>query len=378
MRRPARAAGLAVALLLVPLATRRARAQDTPVQTQVDGNVDLSFVGGDDDQLRDSIRELLSRLHLVLTPRDANVPPSSRVASVQIDLSSPADALLVVTDAATGEVRLRRSIPRNGSANIVREEIAHAVQSAVEAATLAARERAAAPPTPPPAPPPAPIIVVAPPALPVKEEPRAPAPPARYGLELATLAGVGPIASGAGPDSRIGLGGTLVTRGPLHPSLAVSALFAVPFDTDTTVTSAQGESLQISTQTTIVSARAMPGVGLVRGSWFALDLAAGGGFDVVTVSPHSTNLPSSALDPQSTRVDALLSAMLTAHAGVAPGVVFLLSAGIDVDLASRQYVLVDGVATTDVFDPWRVRPMILAGFGFTALGDGFFPSGAGK
>ena len=118
--------------------------------------------------------------------------------------------------------------------------------------------------------------------------------------------------------------------------------------------------------------------GLIRGSWLALDLTAGGGFDVITVAPHSTDLPSSNLDDQTTRIDAILSTMLTAHAAVAPGVVFLLSAGIDADLDSRQYVLAQGPTNTEVLEPWQVRPMILAGFGFTALGDGFIPSGVAR
>jgi hypothetical protein len=159
-----------------------------------------------------------------------------------------------------------------------------------------------------------------------------------------------------------------VSRAFLRPSLAVSLLFAVPFDTG---------NEKISTQTTIVSLRALPAVSLYRGSWLAVDLGAGAGFDVVTVAPRSEQLPASNVNDQTTRVDAIVSSMVTAHARVAPSVVVLLSAGVDVDLDSRQYIFADGTDDTQVFAPWRVRPMVLAGFGFTALGDGFFPSGGG-
>ncbi len=139
-----------------------------------DGVVALRIAGPDDPALRDSIRELLARLHLGLAGRaDDAGAGAPLVARVDIDLSSPADAVLVVTDEA-GEVRVRRSIPRDASADIVREEIAHAVQSAVEAALLAARERAArSAPASPPAAAPAPTAVapIAPPS------PAAPTPP---------------------------------------------------------------------------------------------------------------------------------------------------------------------------------------------------------
>jgi hypothetical protein len=370
MAPPARASVLAAALVLSSSRPAHALADAAASATQAEGTVDVTLTGDDDPQLRDAVRELLSRLHLVVTaPGAPAAPGSEHVASVRIDLSSRTDALIVVTDAATGEVRLRRTVPRDATAPIVREEIAHAVQSAVEAALVAARDRAAEPPPapPPPAPPP---IVLPPPAAPVvKEEPRPAPAPARYGLELATLAGAGPVADGAGLTSRIGLGASAVSRAFLRPSFALSLLFAVPFDT--------GDAQLVAAHTTMFSLRAMPAVSLYRGAWLSIDLGAGGGFDTITVAPHSATLPPSNVNEQTTRVDAILSSMLTAHARVAPGVVFLLSGGVDVDLDSRQYVFAQGAEEAQVFAPWRVRPMVLAGFGFTALGDGFFPSHAG-
>jgi hypothetical protein len=373
---PARARVLAAALSLVPLAalvSRDARAQDASAPSRGDGVVELTIAGADDDTaLRDSIRELLSRLDLtVVAPGAPGVKPSSRIASVQIDLTSRTDALVLVTDAATGEVRLRRSVPRDTTAAIVREEIAHAVQSAVEAALLAARDRASQPPAPAPpaAPPPPPVVVALPPPVAKEQPPAGPARPAPLGLELATLAGVGPVADGAGPVSRIGLGASAVSRAFLRPSLGLSFLFAVPFDTDTP---------HLSAHTTIFSIRALPAVGLFRGSWLAVDLGAGAGVDIISVAPHSSDLPSNDVNDQATRVDAIVSSMLSAHAAVAPGVTFLLSAGVDVDLDSRQYVFAQGPTNSDVLAPWQVRPMILIGVGFTALGDGFLPSGGGR
>jgi hypothetical protein len=370
MASPARAIVLVAALLVASLVPASARAQDGGAVRVADGAVDLRIVGPDDPELRDSIRELLARLHLsVSSPGGA----PSRVASVQIDLSSRSEALVVVTDGATGEASLRRSVPRDASADIVREEIAHAVQSAVEAALLAARARATQPPPPAPPPPPPPVApLVAPPppaSRAVAEEPRAASRPSPFGIEVATLAGVSPIANSSGLATRIGLGASVNARTILHPSLALAFLYAVPFG--------NGDE-ELSTVTNIASVRGLAGVGVFHGRWLAVDLGVGGGIDVVTVAPHSGSLPSSvALNP-ATRVDRILSAMITAHAGISSGVIVLLSAGVDMDLDSRQYVLADGNTLDPVLVPWQFRPMVLAGFGFTALGDGLFSIGGGR
>jgi hypothetical protein len=367
-RAPALSPHLA-ALLAATLVATGARAQESPPPT-VDGTVVLRIAGPDDPALRDSVRELLARLHLALAGAAADADGGAAkpaVARVEIDLSSPSDAVLLVSD-GKGEVRFRRTVPRDASAAIVREEIAHAVQSAVESEVLAARERPA--PAPPPASPPAgtpPPPLAPPPNESAKEQPAPLARGTPFGLELTTLAGAGPIADGSGPVARVGLGAIAsATRTALRPSLGVSVLYAVPFDSDTA---------EVTSHTSLLSARGLAAIELFRGRWLAANLGVGAGFDTMTVTPRSPNLPSSNLYPTTTRTDAILSAMATAHAALFPGVVFLVSAGADVDLASRRYVLAQGSAETDVLAPWRVRPMVLAGFGFTAFGDGHFGGG---
>jgi hypothetical protein len=44
----------------------------------------------------------------------------------------------------------------------------------------------------------------------------------------------------------------------------------------------------------------------------------------------------------------------------------------DYDLAPSHYVVVAGTAVDPVLAPWTVRPTLLAGFTFTALGRGAF------
>lgn len=358
-------ASLVAALLAAPLFETNARAQDGIAGP--DGAVALRIVGPDDPALRDSIRELLARLHLALaTARsdDAGAPPPL-VARVEIDLSSPTDVVLVVSD-PTGEQRVRRTVPRESSSAIVREEIAHTVQSEVESALLAARERASRP-APPPlapapvplAPPPAPLSVVA--APPAKEQPRAEARRAPLGFEITTLVGVSPVTNNA-LGTRIGLETNLLSRWPLHPAIALSALYAVPFD--------EGPvgDVELSAHVNLVSLRALPSLEIVQGRWFALDVGAGAGMDLMMVSSN-TPILLNVSGAKATNEDPILSAVATAHFALASGVSFLLSAGVDVDPVARRYVLVEGATPTNVFVPSQTRPMILAGLGFDALGD---------
>ena len=381
------AARLAVLSLVLPSTwTVRGRADEgdgsapssssaaTPRRTVV-----LRVVGArDEDALEDTIRELLARLSVAVvvsrgSSPDTEVPDA--LGRVAIDLSSSADAVLLVTDGRTGDVRLRRTIPRDASPAILREEIAHAVQSAVEAELLSEKDPAAQPPTPP-APAPAPPPVTLPPALPpalatppvVREQPQSASGRSPFGLDLTTLGGVGPIASGSGPSARIGAGLVGMAHAPLRMSLALTFLYAWPFDAG---------SSEISSHTSIVSVRAVPSIEIFHTSWIALDLGAGAGVDVMTVDPRSDLLPAANLGSSTTRADAILSGVASAHVAITSGVVFLVAAACDVDLASRQYVLAQGSADSEVLAPWRVRPMILAGFGFTALGEGHFASGGG-
>ncbi len=138
-------------------------------------------------------------------------------------------------------------------------------------------------------------------------------------------------------------------------------------------------SVELSAHASIISLRLLPSIELFHGRWLALDLGAGGGVDVFTVTPGRANLRghrSTPLGPQSTRADPILSAALTAHFGLASGVALLLSAGLDVDLAAREYVLGEGATNVPVLSPWQERPMILAGLGFGALGDVRFGAGS--
>jgi hypothetical protein len=121
----------------------------------------------------------------------------------------------------------------------------------------------------------------------------------------------------------------------------------------------------------------LPAVEIVRTRWLAIGAGAGGGVDVLSVSPESLDLSpeppgSDGLRSATSRVDPIVSSEITAQASLATGVVLVLSGVADVDLATRHYVFADAGSDQTVLAPWRVRPMALLGLAFTAVGDGLF------
>jgi hypothetical protein len=73
----------------------------------------------------------------------------------------------------------------------------------------------------------------------------------------------------------------------------------------------------------------------------------------------------------SSRVDPVVTAVVTGYAAITPGIDFTIAVGGEIDLAPPTYAL-DGLGGGDILVPWRVRPYVLAGFAFTALGGPLF------
>jgi hypothetical protein len=156
------------------------------------------------------------------------------------------------------------------------------------------------------------------------------------------------------------------SRGLLHPSIALTALYTLPF---------QSQGSLVTSQTNLVSLRALPAIEVVRTRWLAIDAGVGGGVDVLSVHPQSATLPPGSLGPPTSRIDPIVAGQVTAQAALATGVVLVLSGVADVDLATRRYVVAQGGSDSEVFAPWRVRPMALLGLAFTAVGEGLFARG---
>jgi hypothetical protein len=323
--------------------------------------VDLTIIaGGDDaDPLIGSIRELLGRLGLGV---DAHVvsaaPPPQPPAglSVWVDLASRYEAVTIVRE---GRTEVRRTIPRDSSPAIVREEIGEAVRSGVEAQLQADAARNPPPPAAPSAPPaPAPPPVAGPEKLPPPTSS-----PRWFALDLTVFGGGGPVASNSGPVVfRIGGGVVLGSRRRLRPSLAVTAAYFVPFDAN------NSNVPNLQAHTNFVSLRAVPSIEVLHTPWLSLNVGAGGGVDIISVGPQQLNNDSTVSPRPSVpgRVDPILTALATAYLALAPSVTFTIIAGTDVDFVPPRYAV--DPSKSQVLDPWPVRPFALAGFTFTAVG----------
>lgn len=362
-----------------------ATAQQNPTAPAPRRAVSVAIKGPPEETrvLEDTIRELLARLQLTVIAAPTG-GTSSLLASVEVDMSSSAEAHVVVHGAA-GTPVIDRVVTRGSTAAIQREQIAHAVRGAAEAELLADEDRVAgrAPPVPspspvpppaepPPPPPPPPVetppVVVAPvePA-PAKESPTPVVRSRALALDLATLAGAGLVARDAGPVARVGGAVVLASRGGWRPSIAFGVLYAFPFEAG---------SDTLASRARVLSFRLMPGIELLRSSRFALDVGGGGGIDILTVEPASKVLPASVLAETTTRGDPILSASITGRFALASDVVLTLTALSDFDLASRRYMFDDRGQRSEVLAPWSARPTLLAGLSFTALGSApFEPKG---
>ncbi len=347
--------------------------------------VEVQVAGGKADGagLDDTLRELLGRLTLVtesqvvgrIDPDDPAFRSTARpslLARVGIDLRNDDVAEITIVDGRTGDVTVRRTVRRDGPPAVVREEVAHVVQSAVEPMIVSERDRVAAPP-PPPAPAPAPPVAALPdpPGEPIdRDVPVKPAPTSSspLAMDLVTHAGGGAYASGAGVIARAGGGATLAWRRGFRPAIGITAQYVFPFETGAEIASAH---------VSVVSVRLQPAIEVFTTSAVAIDLAVGGGLDVLRVVPRSSALPSSRLGAAVTRVDPLVSAGITGHIAIGSGTALSLMLGADIDTTSRKWVVESDGERTSTFSPSRVRPLAMLGFTLTAFGDSRFAARGG-
>jgi hypothetical protein len=342
--------------------------------------VTVNLVGGDDAVLRDSIRELLARLHVDVVDEPASDEQDqqdeqgetgalSGAASarpfLQLEIDrTRSDAALVVARTASGAIVARRFVPNDASAAILREELAHAVQAIVESAILEQGDRQAEPPEPPRL---APVQWVAPPRPPDADRTVVTAERAlpRLGLDVATYAGAGPFANANYVVARMGAVLSATWAGRFRPALGASVEYVVPFEADGSVVVAHASPL---------SARLVPSAQVLKTQGIALETGLGGGIEAMTVGHLSKVLPTQYLNSSTTSYDPLLSAIVTLHVALSPSVNATLAAMSDFDFASRIYAVKRGDVDSTVLSLWRVRPALVAGFSFTALGRGLFAS----
>jgi hypothetical protein len=374
------AMALAGSAVTFPAALARADEPAPPVPSRRVVEVLVAGGAADDAGFDDTVRELLGRLALITDSQvashiDAEEPSfrstsrPSMLARVGIDLRTRDVVVITIVDGRTGDVAVRRTVRRDGSPAVVREEVAHVVQSAVDPMLVAERDRAAAPPPPPPAvaalpEPPPPAAPASPPDRDTPPRPAVAASP--LALDLMTAAGGGSYAAGAGVIGRAGGGAALVWRRGIRPAVGLVAHYVFPFDTGAPIASAH---------VSVVSLRVLPAIELYGSSAVALDAIVGGGVDVLRVEPRSNALPPQRLGATLTRADPLVTAAVAGHVAITGGTALSLMLGVDVDLATRRWVVDADGERTATFAPSRVRPLAMIGFTFTAFGESRFAAG---
>ena len=371
----------------------RAQAAPAPAASQAPARriVEVLVAGGgaDASSLDDTVRELLGRLTLVMESQsvaridadDASFRSTSRpslLARVGIDLRSRDVAQVTVVDGRTGDITLRRTLRRDGPPAVVREELAHVVQSAIDPMVLTERDRATAPPPPPP-PPPAPPAAPAP--APEPEPAPAPAPPpapvaadrdvgarpaegsSPLALDLAT--GPAPAPSRAAPGSS--------RARAAAPTWSGAAASVPPSVLPRTMSSRSTRAPRSRSRT---SACWPSGPPRRSRSAVAPRLRSTSLRAAAWTRSTSRRAPTSFPPIARLRHHAYQSRRHRRRDGSSRDRIRHLASltiASDVDLTSRQWVVASGDGTqVDAFAPSRVRPLVMLGFTFTAFGDGRF------
>jgi multisubunit Na+/H+ antiporter MnhC subunit len=385
-----------------------ARAQQPPPTTDGPATsasaVELIVIGGgrEGDALLDTVRDRLARVGVVLEAHAvatlaevAAIARGPAAARVQVDLRSAGDAVLVIE--GKRQTPKQRILHRDPSAIVAREEIAEAIESAALSQLFADPEKrrgAATPDASPgsgdstPSPPSTPAAVSpgpgpsgapraatnavpggagAPPVLPDDLAHVNPTPRSPLSVEVSTLAGSGWFASASGPV--VALGGDVALSSRNGWRLAFSARSVLPF---------MASADQVNCHASAFVLRGLAGIEIVRTARFALLSGAGGGADVVREEPSSPVFTPDVLGEATTRVDPMVSAFVATHMELVAGVALTFALVGDLDLMPSRYVVVRGAEVDSVLAPWRVRPTLLAGFTFTALGQPAFAAGNGR
>lgn len=302
-------------------------------------------------EVEPAIRELLARLPIevhwdrpsLLDPREVVTPrpaASPAVARVWVDVSSPTRVTLYVVDSRWERVLIRH-VPLQGPlGEITREEIAHIVESAVEAllaggqigiAREEARRSLGLAPRPP--------LVARP------EAPAAPAAADRVLLSLGYEARLWSTANGVallhGPEA------ALVVRGR-GAFLAASGAFWFPQTVDGPFL-----SLRMSGGAARISA------GLETDGAWSLRVAGRLGLDLLRSEAVTTGLVLA--DPPATRVTPLVGGALSIRRSISETARAWAGVTVDVPIILRRYYAEFGESEVTLARPWPLQPGVVLG-----------------
>jgi hypothetical protein len=301
-------------------------------------------------QLQKVLSELLGRLGVSVTytrsedvqiaaalAPEVDAPPS--LARVWVDLRNPKTGTVYIADQA--DRLLARQVPRKSPDDeVAREEVAHIVESTVDA-LLSGGHLGVAADLPPPAPPPAPVLLPR----------RAATQGANVSLGYEAQAWSASRAPVHGPFVSIGV---FSVRKKLRLGVRLSAQMRFPSEI---------EQPPVGVRLDHGALRLMPEIEVGLGRSWVMKSGIGAGVDMTYVEPEAAGGGVAQLDGSRWTATPVARALLGVGYAPASGrSVALLLAG-DVDLLGTRYYVDRPDGAVDIFRPWRIRPTIALAFG---------------
>ncbi len=361
--------------------------------------VRVVIAGSDKDAngLTSSLSELLSRIgarldiarveRVDIFDGALSVKTPGTFATAWVDLADPQRATLVLVEGSSGRIVARRSVARGAKSDIATEELAHIIQASVEDLVAEAPPPPSASITPPPpasvsasaAPSPSPSSALSAPPSPAPSASAAPSASttqpvtgpehdsakvegaSRYGVDIGAFF----VGRGFGGDSSVVVGGggkgmLRLGRGALHPAIALSGAYHVPFE-------ASGSEVKV--RASALALRVSGAAEYEITPRFVMSLGPSAGADVFFITPQGLTVPDDHVNAGTTDVSPVLGGVLGARYAVTRGAEMFLDFGLDVDLKPHRYVVHDGPNISEIaFLPSRVRPALSLGFDFTVAG----------
>jgi hypothetical protein len=340
-----------LAVLLIAFASvaiaRPAGAQTAPRSRQVE----VTIAGGQQEaqDLQKVLSELLGRLGVAATYTQseeveisvalaARADAAPQVARVWIELRKAGNAMVYIAGEAGDRVLVRRVPRQTRSDEVAREEIAHIVESTVDALLSGGRIGVAAQ-MPREA-----EVVLLPQAAPRAESHAA----SGFGLSLgyevqAWSASTDPV---HGPFVSLGL---FSVRDGLRLGIRLSGQMRFPSEI---------EQNPIGVRLNHGALRLLPEIELALGRGWALRGGAGPGLDLSHVEPVLSGGSAAQVDSPRWTVTPIVRALVAVGYSLAPGHTASLIVAGDVDLLGTKYFVDRQAGSEDVFRPWRVRPTV--------------------
>jgi hypothetical protein len=292
-------------------------------------------------EFADTLRELLSRIDMILITTEVRGRQASVSAYVDIE-ASERGAIVWVTDPRRVMPRLRREVPLDSSRDVFRETLAHVVFSAVE--PYASAEVDDEPQVSEPIQGPEQVPTTVAPTL-DSETPEAGTSAAKLLYELSARGGPLLVAKSL-LAAQFGGAFRITLNRPLPASWSVEAAAMLPLSIDNDLMTAD---LQLA------SLRVIQRHAVFRTDQVRIELGISAGLDRWVFSPVRAT-PSIQLDDESRRLQPMAGVLAGLSVRLTRQLTLVLGTGIDLDAAPRRWVVATGTEQVTLLEPAHLRP----------------------